>query len=126
MRTAFAHCRPGGAVVIAPDNVREHFAARTWHGGHDGAGRALRYLEWTWDPDPGDGTYLVDMVYLLRDRGRRMRVVRDRHVFGLFSTRVWLRLLRAAGFVPRVITAPWNREVFVGTKPFPRTSRGRR
>jgi SAM-dependent methyltransferase len=117
MRTAFAHCRAGGAVVIAPDNVRDHFAARTWHGGHDGAGRALRYLEWTWDPDPRDQSYVVDMMYALRDRGGRMRVVRDRHVYGLFPVRTWRGLLRRAGFLPRVVTDRWNREVFVGRKP---------
>src|SRR5262245_13884229 len=117
MRTAHDHCRPGGAVVIAPDYVREDFAPRTWHGGHDGSdGRALRYLEWTWDPDPGDTTYRVDMVYVLRDRGQRVRVVRDRHVLGLFAIRVWRTLLRRAGFVPRVVTTPWGREVFVGAK----------
>ena len=40
-----------------PDHVRENFQASTDHGGHDGTDRSLRYLEWTWDPDPADSTY---------------------------------------------------------------------
>ena len=34
-------------------------------GGHDRGRRALRYLEWSWDPDPEDTTYLTTMVYAL-------------------------------------------------------------
>lgn len=50
IETAYAHCEPGGAALFAPDHVRENFQASTDHGGHDGVNRALRYLEWTWDP----------------------------------------------------------------------------
>ncbi|MGF1580783.1 MAG: class I SAM-dependent methyltransferase [Gemmataceae bacterium] len=52
IETAFVHCRAGGAVLIAPDHIRENFRPSTHHGGNDGQGRSLRYLEWTWDPDP--------------------------------------------------------------------------
>src|SRR5439155_674947 len=44
METAFAHRRPGGVALLAPDHVRENFQPGTDHGGHDGPGRALRYL----------------------------------------------------------------------------------
>src|SRR5918993_593735 len=54
MATAFVHCRPGGVALFAPDFVRETFAPATTHGGHDGDGRALRYLAWIHDPDPAD------------------------------------------------------------------------
>ena len=63
IETARVHCRPGGAVLFAPDHVRETFRPSTDHGGHDGPERALRYLEWTWDPDPTDNTYTVDYSY---------------------------------------------------------------
>ena len=56
MKTAFIHCKPGGAVLFMPDFVRERFRLRVHHGGHDGEGRSLRYLEWTFDPDPSDTT----------------------------------------------------------------------
>jgi hypothetical protein len=63
METCFIHCRPGGASLFVPDWVRETFRPSTQHGGHDGDGRSLRYLEWPWDPDPTDRTYLVDVAY---------------------------------------------------------------
>jgi len=95
--TAAAHCRRGGAAVFVPDYVRETFAPATRHGGHDGADRSLRYLEWVWDPDPDDTSYLVDFAYLLRDRDET-RAEHDRHVCGVFARATWLRLLAEAGF----------------------------
>src|SRR5262245_6757017 len=56
MHTAFLHCRPGGVAIFAPDHVREQFAESVDTGGHDGAGRGLRYLMWAHDPDPADQT----------------------------------------------------------------------
>ena len=122
MATAFAHCRPGGAALFAPDHVRENFASSTDHGGHDGDGRSLRYLEWTWDPNPGDTTYTVDYAYLLRDRDGSTRAIHDRHVEGLFSRDEWLRWLREAGFEASVVplehseVEPGSHDVFVARK----------
>ncbi|MDX1420351.1 MAG: class I SAM-dependent methyltransferase [Rubricoccaceae bacterium] len=124
VETAFVHCAPGGAALFAPDHVRETFRPSTDHGGHDGDdGRGLRYLEWTWDPDPTDATYLVDYAVLLRDAHGAVRVVHDRHVEGLFARADWLRLLAHAGFEPTVIPfrhsdldAP-PMDVFVGRRP---------
>lgn len=99
VKTAFVHCTPGGAVLFVPDHVRETFAPGTSHGGHDGDGRSLRYLEWTWDPDPIDSTYVVDYVFLLREGDGEVRTVPDRHVLGVFSRDRWLELLTAEGFV---------------------------
>lgn len=123
MATAYTHLRPGGVAVFAPDYVRESFRPHTDHGGHDGDGRALRYLEWTTDPDPSDTTYQVDYAYLLREDGRPMRVEHDRHIEGLFSRDTWLTLLADAGF--RVSTRPLEpveppfelSEIFVAHKP---------
>lgn len=121
--TAFVHCRPGGAAVFAPDHLRDTFRAETSHGGHDGSGRALRYLEWTWDPDPADTTYLTDYAYALRESDGSVRVEHDRHVGGLFSRSDWLRWLAEAGFEARVVPfahselEPGRLEVFVGVKP---------
>lgn len=97
--TAFVHCRPGGVALFAPDHLSESFQESTEHDGHDGNGRALRYLAWCWDPDPSDTTYTVDYACLLRDAGGT-RVVHDRHQEGLFSRHTWLETLKAAGFVP--------------------------
>jgi SAM-dependent methyltransferase len=103
--TAYVHCRPGGAALFCPDFVAETFRPGTDHGGHDGGQRGLRYLEWTWDPDPSDTSYLVDFAYLLRHEDGSVTAERDRHQFGLFSRAHWLRLLAEAGFVPEVRSA---------------------
>jgi SAM-dependent methyltransferase len=121
--TAFLHCRSGGAALFAPDYVRENFRPSTDHGGHDGPSRGLRYLEWTWDPDPDDTTYLADYAFMLRAPDGTMRVEHGRHVEGLFPREVWLRLLSEAGFRPRVVPfehselEPGSHEVFVATRP---------
>lgn len=129
METAFVHCRPGGVVLFAPDYVRETFRPSTDCGGEDGPadrdgpGRSMRYLEWTWDPDPADSTYIVDYVYALREGNAEPRVVHDRHTEGLFARQTWMDTLRAVGFVPHRV--PWEHselepgtyEGFVGVRP---------
>ena len=103
IETAWLHCKPGGAALFAPDYVRENFRPGTEEGGHDGAdGRALRYLEWMWDPEPDDSTYVVDYAYLLRD-GATVTVEHDRHVEGLFAQADWVRLIRDVGFEPTIV-----------------------
>jgi SAM-dependent methyltransferase len=120
MDTAFAHTRPGGAVLFAPDYVREKFKEHADCGGNDVGDRSLRYLEWTWDPDPRDTTYIVDYAYMLREGNTAPRVVHDRHVEGLFWREEWLRWLTDAGFTARMHyidhteLEPWSYEVFVG------------
>ena len=117
METAFVHCRPGGAAVFVPDFVRETFSPGTQHGGHDSAQRGLRYLEWTFDPDPADTTYLVDFAYILHEADQAARILSDRHVCGLFARADWLRLLREVGFEPRAVPDPDGRDEFVALKP---------
>jgi SAM-dependent methyltransferase len=125
IETAFVHCAPGGAALFAPDHVRENFRPSTDHGGHDGPDRAMRFLEWTWDPDPSDTTYTVDYCYTLRDRDGSVHVEHDRHVEGLFSRSEWLTLLREVGFEPSVVPfehselEPGSAEVFVARRPRP-------
>jgi SAM-dependent methyltransferase len=120
--TASIHCRPGGAALFAPDHVRENFHDSTDHGGHDLGTRALRYLEWAWDPDPADTTYTVDYAYLLRESDGTTRVEWDRHTEGLFSRAEWLRLLSDAGFRPKMVPVdhselePGSYEIFVCQK----------
>lgn len=99
MATAFEHCAPGGAVLFAPDYVRETFTAGTEEGGHDDGARGMRYLAWVWDPEPDDTTYTVDYAFLLREADGSVRVVHDRHIEGLFGRADWLRWLAETGFV---------------------------
>lgn len=121
--TAFAHCRRGGAAVFAPDHLSETFAPSSDSGGSDGAARAVRFLEWTWDPDPSDTTIVTDYVYALRSSDGSLRIEHDRHVTGLFSRGDWLRWLREAGFAPSVVplvhseVESGTHDVFVAHKP---------
>jgi GNAT superfamily N-acetyltransferase len=103
IETAFVHCQPGGVALLAPDYVRENFQPGTDHGGHDDGARGMRWVEWTWDPDPDDTTYFVDYAYLMRERDGSIHVEPDRHVEGLFARETWLRLLREGGFQPKVV-----------------------
>ena len=119
LETASIHCKPGGGLLVMPDVIRETFVSLTTHGGHDsdnGDGRSIRYIEWTFDPDPSDTTYTVDFAYLLRAGNEPVHVVHDTHVFGIFARDTWLRLLRSAGFEARAMADPWGREVFTGKK----------
>jgi len=123
MTTAFVHCRPGGVALFVPDDVRDTFVESTEHGGSDGVGRSLRYLAWTWDPDPADTTYTVDYAYLLREDGQPLQCVQDRHIEGLFSRAEWMGLLEEVGFtaktVPRELSdeKPYFNEMFVAIRP---------
>ncbi|HSK33987.1 MAG TPA: class I SAM-dependent methyltransferase [Propionicimonas sp.] len=103
--TAYAHCRPGGIAVFVPDDTAETFEESSDHGGVNGADsdglpvvRGVRYLEWSWDPDPTDSVVLTEYAFLLRDADGSVRVVHETHRLGVFGREVWLRVLTAAGF----------------------------
>jgi SAM-dependent methyltransferase len=123
VETAFAHCRPGGVAVFAPDCITETFEETTEHGGADGTdGHGARYLEWTWDPDPDDSWALAEYAFLLRNPGQPVRMVHETHRLGLFPRHVWLRTLAGAGFEPGAVTEETTeertpRELFVGRRP---------
>jgi SAM-dependent methyltransferase len=121
--TAFEHCRPGGVVVVIPDDTTESWVPDTDHGGNDGGdGRAARYLVWDWDPDPDDTWTAVEYVFLLREGDGDLRVVHETHRNGVFPTATWLRLLAAAGFRPETAVEHTTedrrpRTIFVGHRP---------
>lgn len=122
VRTAFEHCAPGGSAVFAPDDLKETFRERTHQGGHDGPDRSIRYLEWAWDPDPDDDTFVVDYACILRDRDGSTRVEHDRHTNGLFSREAWIGFIAGAGFEPAEIRFEHSDvadpiHVFTGTRP---------
>ena len=115
--TAFIHCKPGGIALFVPDHVRETFQPSTEHDGGDGNGRALRYLEWSYDPDENDSTYTVEFVYLLREGNGPARVEHEQHLCGLFPRAEWLRLLDEIGFQPEIIRDEYERDIFLARKP---------
>ena len=122
VETAAVHATRGGVVLLVPDTLRETFVPGTRQGGHDGSdGRSLRYLEWTHDPEPGDTTFEVDFAILLREPGVPVRVVHDRHVYGLFGRDVWLRLVAEGGLELVEVEVPHPYpgafEVFAALRP---------
>jgi SAM-dependent methyltransferase len=113
IETAYVHCRPGGLALFVPDETTESFEASTDHGGHGD----IRYLEWSWDPDPSDSWTLTEYVFAVREDGK-VRTVHETHRFGLFSRDTWLGLLRGAGFEPSARADPLEaaRTLFVGVR----------
>jgi trans-aconitate methyltransferase len=103
VETAFIHTRPGGVALFCPDHIRESFKPSTEHGGSDADGRGLRYLQWTWDPDPRDSSCVTDYAFLLRDSDGSVSVLHDRHECGLFGSEEWIAILGRAGFVPSLL-----------------------
>jgi len=99
VETAFVHLRPGGALVLFPDFTAETYQPTTEHGGHDGPdGRSLRYLEWTFDPDPTDTT-VGDALRVPPSRcGRVGAGARRPPRRGGLPRATWLRLLAEVGF----------------------------
>jgi SAM-dependent methyltransferase len=126
--TAVEHCRSGGVALFVPDAVTETFEPAADHGGHDGPDRALRYLEWTWDPDPDDTTVRMDLTYVFHEPDDSVpsrvavRVVHDEHVCGLFPRATWLSLIKDAGFEVRPVPLthderPVGAEGFLAIRP---------
>jgi SAM-dependent methyltransferase len=126
-QTAFDHLRPGGAAVFAPDCTRETFCEHTEliendNGETGPEARALRLIEWSWDPDASDGTTRAEYAGLLR-HGDEMILVHDRHLEGLFSRATWMDVLKSVGFEVEVFErpiegdGPYDNDVFLCRKP---------
>jgi SAM-dependent methyltransferase len=94
----FRHCAAGGLAMICPDHTAENIVFETDHGGHDGDGRAMRYLEWMTPGPPGTFEYVVDYAYVYHEDGKSPRVALDRHTCGALPRQAWLDALIEAGF----------------------------
>jgi hypothetical protein len=123
IETAFIHCKPGGMALFVPDNVRETFEPSTEHGGSDGDGRAIRYLEWSYDPDPSDHTCVTEYVLVMRQEGQTTVTEHQHSLYGLFDTGEWRTLLEEAGFSASVLIDDYERHVFAARKPPERPDR---
>jgi SAM-dependent methyltransferase len=124
IQAAFAHCRPGGLAVFAPDHTAETFRPGTGGGGgSDAAGRQASFRETTTDPEPGDDWILAEYEFTLREADGTVRVVPEAHRLGSFGRETWLRLLTEAGFEASTqggVDAGGNRPqrvLFVGRRP---------
>ncbi len=118
IRTAAEHLEPDGMALFVPDDTAESYVPETEHGGHDGDGRSIRFLQWG---APANGTVCTStFVYVLRE-GDREWVDSEQHTWGLFPKATWLRLITDAGLEPQVLPYPHSEferahELFVGHK----------
>jgi SAM-dependent methyltransferase len=116
VETAYLHCCEGGVALFVPDCVRETFSERAEPGGGESGGRAVRFLEWAFDPDANDTTYRVEYAVMLRSADGDVSFVHDSHVEGLFSRGDWVRLLREVGFDVRIVADDYRDDVFVAVR----------
>lgn len=119
--TVWCHLKPGGAALLAPDDVTENFSPSTEHGGHDGVDRAFRYLSWTTLTSPTRA--VTDFSYIIHQPNGEVQTAFERHEFGVFPRQFWLEGLRAQGFDVEVVPLEHTEvedgayEVFVLSKP---------
>ena len=80
----------------------------------------MRFIEWSWDPVPGDDKARAEYALLMR-QGGEVRMFHDRHETGLFARATWIRLLQEAGFVVDSVRRPIGDgetdEVFLCRRP---------
>jgi SAM-dependent methyltransferase len=122
METAFRHCRPGGVTLFVPDAVKEKLEPDTDWGGTDAPdGRGIRFLEWSYDPDPTDTTAVTEYSILVKESDGTVRSFHETHTHGVFARARWLQLLDGAGFVAELLTERTDedrtpRDLFLGRR----------
>jgi SAM-dependent methyltransferase len=120
IETAYRHCRPGGVALFVPDALRGSFEPSTECGGRDGPdGEGIRYLEWSYDPDPDDSVGTTQYTFIIREVDGEVSTFSETHLFGVFPQGTWLTLLARAGFAPEIVTERTDddrnpRSLFIG------------
>ena len=102
--TARAHLRPGGALLVAPDLVRDTFRPGmqlSWTTKRDGVEIATE--EKVYDADPTDSIVESHFTYTITEKGV-WRVEHDVHVTGIFPIATWMALFEEAGFTTERIS----------------------
>lgn len=98
IRIAHDHLRPGGVFLIVIEQTQETFKQNSSVLYTRKRGDVeLTVFENLYDPDPKDSTCELTFIYLIRKRGK-LTMETDRHLCGLFSVKVWNKLIREAGF----------------------------
>ena len=116
IETAYIHCKAGGMLLVSPDCTKETFAESTEEGGSDRDGKSIRWLEWSYDPDPQDSQFTVDYACLLKDTSGRVTVEHDQHLEGLFPEATWKSIFNEAGFDVKPLPDSFGRINFLGFK----------
>ena len=118
LETARRHLRDGGALLVAPDDVKDRFQERVIVYESSEPGRSLRTIERHWDPDPSDDVACTEYTFELTDGDGKREVV-DRQEFGIFWLKTWWELLQGQGFEPVIVQGPEVTPVLVGRAPGP-------
>jgi SAM-dependent methyltransferase len=121
--TAAAHLKPGGMVLIVPDDVADTYEPREEQiGGHDIGDRSLRYVESHGPLREGSPVVEVHFSYTMREADGTERVADDVHQTGVFPRSTWMRLIEGAGL--EALALPYVHsevdrmmDMFVGFKP---------
>jgi hypothetical protein len=118
IQTAADHLEPGGMALFVPDDTLESYRVEWDHGGHDGDGRSIRYLQWTHEPKGNVAD--VTFVYVMRV-GEEETIESERHTFGLFPRDTWRSLIESAGLEFEALPYPHSEfdrthELFAGHK----------
>ena len=122
LQTAFEHCRPGGTAVFVPDATTEIYAPGCDVGGTEGDdGRAVRFMDWTHDPDSTDSWIATEYAFVLKSPSGSVTSVHETHRTGLFDRATWMRQLAGVGFDAHRIVEITDgdhtpRDVFVATR----------
>ena len=95
--TAFAHLRSGGVALFVPDYFAEGFRESTTLHECVRGGMSMKCVEWSWDPDPDDDTFLTEFCFLIRE-SETVRCVHETHHEGMFRVDRWIAIMRECGF----------------------------
>jgi len=97
-QTAHEHLNPGGIFLTFMEERREMFTQnRTISSTHSLGDLSVTFIENSFDPDPTDSHFEMTLIFLVR-RKNKLDVYKDTHIWGLFATDTWRRLLGKTGY----------------------------
>lgn len=98
-KMAYKHLKPGGVMVVHPDQTKSTFRQNSTHVWRSKRGDMdITFIENNYDPNPRDNTFESTFVFLIRKRGK-LRIQHDFHLGGIFNLNTWRKLLKQAGFI---------------------------
>ncbi len=110
------HLKAGGVVIIEPWFSKGSYTAGVPHmTAYEAKDVKIARVNIS---EAKGGISIMDMHYLIAEKGNKVRHVVDRHEMGLFSTERTLKLMERAGLDAQFLKADlsWKRGLFVGVK----------
>lgn len=98
-KMAYKHLRPGGVMIVHPDQTKSTFKQNSTHIWRSKRGEMdITFIENNYDPNLRDNTFESTFVFLIRKKGK-LRIEQDFHTGGIFTLNTWRKLLKQAGFI---------------------------